>query len=96
MKWHHGIVFFSLSVTHNAKPTFVMITIACHRNVSKQNTRINRLISRKYEIAHTLVKCLNLLKCVVTICVVCLFLAVPWVGFQSVIVAFPGHTHLIF
>ena len=25
-----------------------------------------------------------------------LFLTVPWVGLQSVIVAFPGHTHLLF
>ena len=26
----------------------------------------------------------------------CLFLAVPWVGLWSMIVAFPGHTHLLF
>ena len=26
----------------------------------------------------------------------CLFLTVPSVGLQSVIVAFPGHTHLLF
>ena len=28
-------------------------------------------------------------------CVLCLFLAVPWVGHQSVIEAVPGHTHLL-
>ena len=28
--------------------------------------------------------------------VLCLFLTVPWVGLQFVIVAFPGHTHLLF
>ena len=32
--------------------------------------------------------------CVVAVCVMCLFLMVPWVGLQSVIVTFPGHTHL--
>ena len=26
----------------------------------------------------------------------CLFLAVLWVGLRSVVVAFPGHTHLLF
>ena len=28
--------------------------------------------------------------------VVWIFLAVPWVGLQFVIVVFPGHTHLLF
>ena len=28
--------------------------------------------------------------------VLCLFLAVLWVGLQCVIVAFPNHTHLLF
>ena len=28
--------------------------------------------------------------------VLCLFLTVPWVGLQCVIVAFPGHSHLLF
>ena len=28
--------------------------------------------------------------------VVCLFLAVPWVCLQFVVVVFPGHTHLLF
>ena len=32
--------------------------------------------------------------CVVAVCDLCLFLTVPWVGMQSVIVAFPGHTHI--
>ena len=36
------------------------------------------------------------LLCVVAVCVLCLFLTVLWVGLQSVIVAFPGHTHLLF
>ena len=30
------------------------------------------------------------------ICVMCLFLAVPGVGWRSVIAAFSGHTHLFF
>ena len=31
--------------------------------------------------------------CIVTINVLVLFLAVPWVGLQCVIVVFPDHTH---
>ena len=34
--------------------------------------------------------------CVVAIGVLWLFLAVPWVGLQYVIVLFPDHTHLLF
>ena len=30
----------------------------------------------------------------VAICALCLFLEMPWVGLQSVIVALPGQTHL--
>ena len=33
--------------------------------------------------------------CHVTISFLCLFFAVSWVGLWSVIVAFPGHTHLL-
>ena len=35
-------------------------------------------------------------RCVVTITVLSLFLTVPWVGMQCVIVVFPDHTHLLF
>ena len=35
-------------------------------------------------------------RCIVTINVLWLFLAMPWVGMQCVIVAFPDHTHLLF
>ena len=31
---------------------------------------------------------------VLTVCVMCLFIAVFWICLHSVIVAFPGHTHL--
>ena len=35
--------------------------------------------------------------CVVAVCVLCLFLAMPWVAIdmQSLIMAYAGHTHLI-
>ena len=32
----------------------------------------------------------------VTVTVLCLFLTMPWVGMQCVIVTFPGHTYLLF
>ena len=35
-------------------------------------------------------------RCIVTSYVLWLFLAVPWVGLQYVIVVFPDHTHLLF
>ena len=35
-------------------------------------------------------------RCIVTIYVLWLFLALPWVGQQYVIVVFPNHTHLLF
>ena len=35
-------------------------------------------------------------RCIVTINVLWLFLAVPWVGLRCVIVVFPDHTHLLF
>ena len=34
-------------------------------------------------------------RCIVTINVLWLFLAVPWVGLQCVIVVFPDHTRLV-
>ena len=36
------------------------------------------------------------LRCIVTVNILWLFLTVPWVGLQCVIVAFPGYTHLLF
>ena len=35
-------------------------------------------------------------RCIVIINVLWLFLTVPWVGLQYVIVIFPDHTHLLF
>ena len=35
-------------------------------------------------------------RCIVTINVLWLFLTMPWVGLQYMIVVFPDHTHLLF
>ena len=35
-------------------------------------------------------------KCIATVNVLWLFLMVPWVGLQYVMVVFPDHTHLLF
>ena len=35
-------------------------------------------------------------RCIVTICLLSLFLTVLWVGLQYAIVVFPGHTHYLF
>ena len=37
-----------------------------------------------------------LCRCIVTVNVLLVFLTVPWVGSQYVIVVFPEHTHLLF
>ena len=29
--------------------------------------------------------------CLVAVCVLCLFVVVPWIGMHTVVVAFPGH-----
>ena len=33
--------------------------------------------------------------CFVAVCVLCLFLTVPWVGLRSATVTFPGQTHFL-
>ena len=38
---------------------------------------------------------LTYIKCIVVVCVQCLFLTVPWVGLQSAIVEFSGHSHYL-
>ena len=43
-----------------------------------------------------LVALLLLSYCIVTVIVLWLFLALPWVGLQCVVVVFPEHTHLLF
>ena len=35
------------------------------------------------------------LNCVVAVCVLCLFITVPWIALLSVVVAVPDHTHLL-
>ena len=35
-------------------------------------------------------------RCLGTVNVMCIFLMVPWVGLQCVIVVFPDHSHLLF
>ena len=48
------------------------------------------ILMKKRELVALLVTSL----CLVNVSVLWLFLTVPWVGLQCVIVAFPGHTHL--
>ena len=37
----------------------------------------------------------NVLICVLTVCVLWLFLSVPWVGLQCVVEVFPDHTYFL-
>ena len=40
--------------------------------------------------------CLTIYRCIVTVNILLLFLMVPWVDLQCVIVVSPDHTHLLF
>ena len=51
------------------------------------------ILKRKRELTYLL---LLSYRCIVTISGMWLFLTVPWVGLQYVIVVFPDHTHLLF
>ena len=51
------------------------------------------VLQRKRKLVALLLLCY---KCIVAINVLWLFLTVPWVGLQCVIVVFPDHTHLFF
>ena len=51
------------------------------------------ILTRKRELVALLLLSFG---CLVTVNVLWLFLTVPWVGMQCVLVVFPGHTHLFF
>ena len=51
------------------------------------------ILKRKIELVALL---LLSYKCLVTVYVLWLFLAMPWIDMQCVIVVFPDHTHLLF
>ena len=51
------------------------------------------ILTRKNELVALL---LSYFGCLVTVNVLWLFLTVPWVGLQCVIVVFPDHTHLLY
>ena len=50
------------------------------------------ILTRKRELVTLL---LLSFACLVTVNVLWLFLTVPWIGLQCVIVVFPNHTHLL-
>ena len=52
------------------------------------------ILNRKRKLVALLI--IIIYRCIVTISVLWLFLTVPWVCLQFVIVVFPDHTHLLF
>ena len=52
------------------------------------------ILKRKRKLVHVALLLLSY-RCIVTVNVLWLFLTVPWVGLQCVIVVFPDHTHLL-
>ena len=53
------------------------------------------ILKRKRKLVHLVALLLLSYRCIVTINVLWLFLTVPCVGLQCVIVVFPDHTHLL-
>ena len=70
-------------------PCFVMLRLKCLSVLS--NFAIISLRKTQQLVAKYFV-----FFCHVADHVLCLFLTVQWVGLWSMIVAFPGHTHLLF
>ena len=78
----------------------------CNENITVGSRNFIQRAYRFYkDIQHALVlkrkrKLVALLllsyRCIVTINVLWLFLTMPWVGLQCVIVVFPDHTYLLF
>ena len=62
------------------------------RHVTDCATRPGIILKRKRKLVALL---LLPYRCFVAVDVLWLFLAVPWVGLQCVIVAFPDHTHFL-
>ena len=77
----------SISLFGNDTP----ITLLVLSSVSQSSFAI--ILKRKRKLVALL---LLSYRCIFTINVLLLFLTVPWVGLQYVIVVFPGHTHLLF
>ena len=71
------------------------VCVCPHANTYMSLSLSGGHLGRRQSISPELVALLSLSSwCLVT--VVWLFLAVPWVSLQFVIVVFPGHTHLLF
>ena len=78
---------------HLATDTYLICTkasITTHANVSSGDRGF------KFDLSLSAESILLYFICVVAVCVLLLFLDVPWFGLQGVTVVFPGHTHLLF
>ena len=66
------------------------------KNKDDQATHMNKFSCNHFE-KEERAGCFFLLsyRCLVNVIVGCLYFRVPWVGLQCVIMAFPGHTHLL-
>ena len=67
--------------------------MSCYHKSSSQAkvTKSTLFLTRKERSGFSSLGLMNM-----TVNVLWLFLAVPWVGLQFVIVVFPGHTHLLY
>ena len=68
---------------------FVLVLLC---NILSVHSRFAIILKRKRKLVALL---LVYYRCLVTVNVLWLFLTVPWVGLQSMIVVFSDHTHLL-
>ena len=78
----------------NVLPLFVgvlCLSLLCYALLCVHSS-IAIILKRKRELVSFLLLSYG---CLVTVSALCLFITVPWVGLQCVIVVFPDHTHLL-
>ena len=68
------------------------LSLYCYTLLCVHFSFANILKRKRKLVALLLLSC----RCIITITVPWLFLAVPWVGIQYAIPVFPDHTHLLF
>ena len=82
----YGLMYFPFIVRVLCLYLFCYVLLCVHTSfaiILKRKRKLVALLLLSY-------------RCIVTLNILWLFLTVPWVGLQCMIVVFPDHTHLLF
>ena len=93
---HHSTSILTRGLKFGLARVFIYIHTMCMRATK---ILLSLPLSLRCSMLHWVPKSDLLLlsyRCIVTINALWLFLTVPWVGLQCVVVVFPDHTHLLF